>query len=220
MQTQIILGIEIAPSLYTKNEYIYEEGLSREESRISYLAYLEKELSNSSLSGLKPIYPGSWHFDINQIKVNELKEIIKDHLKDIDLSDYEEQCGCLCGGVVIKQDEKTMLTSSCCGDFSDLHNWEEIEEKLNDNWEHLWIGHPWVYYKSSGEDVGFSECVEKTLEDFKDIKIVFQLPKKEFFSQLKSLRKDLIQFELKIATALKEMGIVEAKGVADYMIRN
>jgi hypothetical protein len=113
-----------------------------------------------------------------------------------------------------------MLTSSCCGDFSDLQNWEEIEAKINEDWEHLWIGHPWVYYRSSGKDIGFSESVEKNLDDFEDIRIVFQLPKKEFFSQLKSLRKDLIQFEHRIATAIKEMGITEAKGIADFMIRN
>ena len=156
---ELINTIEISPYDYANAEYEYPNGSSKDFPD-EWDEFWKKCLADKNLENLKPIKKGSYLVNVNSIKNSELKEILKNELKEVELDDYEEQVGKICGGIVIKTGGEIRIEPTCCGDIGNLHSWEKIFENMNQDWRQLWIGHPWVFYRVENEMVEFSDYYE------------------------------------------------------------
>lgn len=138
---KLLNTIEIEPWDYAKNEY-ESPSVSKVENPKAWSDFWYKCISDSNLQNLQPIELGSYLVDINKIGEPELKTIIEKEIKGVDLSDFQEYVGQIIGGIVVLENEKIVLEPTCCGDISDIHNWEEIGNAELNKWTQLWIGHP------------------------------------------------------------------------------
>ena len=130
---ELINAIEISPDDYSINEYAWPEATSAAEP-LAWNTYWLKCISDSGLGNLKPVRNGSYLVAIDTIAIEELSIILNKALSDIDLEDYEEQVGKLCGGVVIKINNNPIIEPSCCGDLGNLSEWENIFSSEPNGW--------------------------------------------------------------------------------------
>lgn len=219
IRMKLLNTIEIEPWDYAKNEY-ESPSVSKAENPKGWSDFWYKCISDSNLQDLQPIELGSYLVDINKIGEPELKTIIEKELKDVDLSDYQEYVGQIIGGIVVLENEKIILEPTCCGDISDIQNWEEIGNAELNKWIQLWIGHPWIFYKRTDNYIAVSDYTDYNLEDFKDISEKHKFSEQELLSEIKISRKTQIEFENRISKILKEMGINNADEIAKLMTGN
>ena len=219
IRMKLLNTIEIEPWDYAKNEY-ESPSVSKAENPKGWSDFWYKCISDSNLQNLQPIELGSYLVDINKIGESELKTILKKELKDIDLSDFEEYVGQIVGGIVIVENDKIILEPTCCGDISDIQNWEEIEKSELDKWTQLWIGHPWVFYKKTNNHIALSDYTDYNLEDFKDITEKYKFSEQKLLSEIKSSRNNQIEFEKRISKVLAELKIDNANEIAKLMTGN
>ncbi|CAL2106377.1 conserved hypothetical protein [Tenacibaculum sp. 190524A02b] len=213
---ELLNTIEIEPWDYTENEYEFPN-ISRDKSPEKWSEFWYKCISDSKLQDFKPVELGSYLVDIESVKDSELKIILKNKLNEVDLSNYQEYVGQIVGGIVIKNKGKVIIEPTCCGDLSNIQNWEEIEKTELNKWTQLWVGHPWLFYKRNNDTVSFSEYTDFSLEDFKGMSEKFKLSEKELFAEIRSVRKGLNRFENRIKKALIEMGIENSDKIAKLM---
>jgi hypothetical protein len=216
---ELINTIEISPYDYVKGEYESPEG-SRSESADEWNQFWLKCISDQHLGNLKAIKKGSYLVDINLINGNELEEIIKKELEDVELDFFEDQIGRLSGGIVIKDDNVFCIEPQCCGDIEGTKEWEDIFAAQSYCWNQLWVGHPWIFYKRNNGMVEFSDYTELSLEEFKEIKSVFKVSEVELKHQIEKIRKEQNEFELKILKILNKMEIPNAERISKLMTGN
>ncbi|MFC4634498.1 hypothetical protein ACFO3O_11305 [Dokdonia ponticola] len=214
---KIVNTIEIEPLDYTDNEYAYPKTTKIKDPK-AWSDYWYRCISDSNLQNLEPIELGSYLVDINKIGDSELKIILQKELKDIDVSDVEEYVGQLIGGIVIIEHDKVIIEPSCCGDVSDIQNWESIETSKLDQWTQLWIGHPWLFYKRTDHNIILSDYTDYNLKDFKNISEKYKFSEQGLISEIKSSRKCLNDFKNRITRALEELEIDNAHKIAKLMI--
>jgi hypothetical protein len=97
---QLINTIEISPYDFSNKEYDYPNGSSIEFPD-EWNQFLKKCISDKNLGRLESIRKGSYLVDIRIINDDELEEILKNELKGIELSDFEEQVGKISGGIAL-----------------------------------------------------------------------------------------------------------------------
>ena len=216
---KLINTIEIEPSDYELNNYERPNG-TIEEKRDEWSELWFKCVSDSGLNNIKPIESGSWFVDISQLTKNDLEIIIKKHIEDVNLSNFEEEMVALSGGIVIQNNNEILIEPTCCGDISDIQNWEEIRNTELNKWTQLWIGHPWVFYKKKDNYITISDYTDYNLEDFKDISEKHKFSEQELLSEIKSSRNCQIDFENRISEILVEMEIKNANEIAKLMTEN
>ena len=122
---KLINTIEVAPYDYAKNEY----KLPNKTSALAPSEWKEfwlKCLTDSNLGGLKSIHEGSYLVDIETLKIEEITEILKKELQNIEFNDFADQVEHLCGGVAIELGGEIIIEPSCCGDLGNLSGWENI----------------------------------------------------------------------------------------------
>ncbi len=216
---QLINTIEINPYDYTDSECEYPN-VSLEDSPEAWDKFWRKCISDKNLENLKAIKTGSYLVDITSIGNTELEKIIKTELKEVDLADYEEQVGLICGGIVVKMENEIIIEPMCCGDIGNLHEWKNIINETSKNWKQLWIGHPWVFYKKENGIIEFSDYYESNLEDLKEIKSVLKIQEKDFITQFKLIKNQQIEFENRIQIILDKLAIKNSKEIAKLMTGN
>ena len=216
---ELINTIEINPYDYSNKEYEYPN-VSLSEFSNEWNEFWLKCISDKNLGNLKAIKKGSYLVDIEIINENELEEILKKELKDVELEDFEEQVGRLCGGIVVSENNMPLIEPTCCGDIGNIKEWESIFEKESKNWTQLWIGHPWIFYKKDNKIIEFSNYTDSNLEDFKDIITVIELSEIEVKTELKKIRKQQNNFECRIRKTLDKMGILNSERISKLMTGN
>jgi hypothetical protein len=210
---KLINTIEISPFNYSKNEYAYPNTTSAA-APSQWNSFWLKCLADSNLGGLKPIYEGSYLVDIETINFDELSEIIKKELAEIDSDDIADQIVQLCGGVAIELDNKIIITPSCCGDLGNLSGWEDIFSSALGVWQQIWIGHPWIFYKRVNGSVEISDYTDLNLEDFKDIKAIYTLPENALAEEVKKMRLVQNNFTEKVRSVLTQMNVANTDDIS------
>lgn len=219
VRLELINTIEINPYDYSISEYESPNGSSKDLPN-EWDKFWRKCLSDRNLQNLKSIRKGSYLVDVSSIKESELIEIIKSELKDVDIDDFEEQVGQICGGIVIRIDNEYPIEPSCCGDIGNINGWKEIIGNSNKDWQQLWIGHPWVFCRIVNDEIEFSDYYEANIEDIENIKAALKIPVKFLKSSLDRITEEQIEFEARIQIALDEMGIKNSKRIAKLMTGN
>lgn len=216
---QLINTIEISPYDFSNKEYDYPNGGSIEFPD-EWNQFWKKCISDKNLGRLEAIRKGSYLVDIRTINDDELAEILKNELKEVELSDFEEQVGKIYGGIVLEENTMIYIEPSCCGDIGDIKEWESIFEKELNKWNQLWIGHPWVYYRKDNGIIEFSNYTESNLEDLKDIEILIRVSEFDLQTELKQIREQQNGLEFRIRNVLDKMGIVNSEQISKLMTGN
>ena len=123
----------------------------------------------------------------------------------------------ICGGIVLKEGNTIYIEPSCCGDIGNINEWESIFEKELSEWNQLWIGHPWIYYRKANQIIEFSNYTELNPEDFKDNEILIRVYESDLQNELKRIRQQQNDFECRITKTLKKMGIADAEQFSKLM---
>ncbi|MDI9310543.1 MAG: hypothetical protein QM535_10025 [Limnohabitans sp.] len=216
---KLINTIEISPYDYSEKEYEYPKGSSLELPD-EWNEFWIKCISDKKLGNLTAIKKGSYLVDIEAINDEELEEIVKNELKEVELDDFEEQISKIFGGIVIIENEISLIEPTCCGDIGNLIEWESIFEVKSNTWHQLWIGHPWLFYKKEKGYVDFSNYTELNLDNFEDIKSKFQFSEEELKKEIERIRIGQNTFEKRIRTILNKLGINNSERIAKLMTGN
>jgi hypothetical protein len=208
---RLINTIEINPYDFSTGEY---------ESSVEKDQFWIKCISGKNLGRLKAIKKGSYLVDIGTINDDELEEILKNELKDVELPDIEEQVGSISGGIVLEESDVIYIEPNCCGDIGDIKGWEDILEKKPTEWNQLWIGHPWVYCRNNNGIIEFSDYTESNPEDFTNIKVLIGISEVEIQKELEKIRLQQNDFECRIKKTLDKMGIENSEQISKLMTGN
>lgn len=216
---KLLNTIEISPYDYANSEYEHPKGSVLELSE-EWNKFWKRCISDKNLGKLNAIRKGSYLVDIETISDNELEEIVKNKLKEVDLEDYEEQVSKMDGGIVICENNTFLIEPTCCGDIGNIKEWEHIFDDKSSDWFQLWIGHPWVFYKRENDKIEFSDYTESNLKNSKDIRSKFHFLAEELKKELERIRAQQNHFEIRIRKALDKMGITDSEHISKLMTGN
>lgn len=216
---QLINTIEISPYDFSNEEYEYPNGSSIEFPD-EWNQFWKKCISDKNLGSLESIRKGSYLVDIRTINDDELAEILKIELKDVELLDYEEQVRGIYGGIVLEENSTIYIEPSCCGDIGNIKEWKSISDSKLNKWNKLWIGHPWVYYRKVNGFIEFSNYTESNPESLKDFEISIRVSELELQTELKKVSEHQKEFEFSIRKTLEKMGIANAEQLSKLMTGN
>lgn len=151
--------IEFEPYRFAKSDLLPD--LSTNEA--NYL-YWKQSLAESNID-IEPITKNSWLVDVENISDSVLSVLLEKYTENFDSDDeLEDYLQRIPGGVVIFEEDNPIITPNCCSDLGNLNNWESIFISENNNWEMLWIGHPYVYYRRQNGMIEFSEKTEGNVD--------------------------------------------------------
>jgi hypothetical protein len=216
---KLLNTIEVSPYNYSDTEYEYPSR-SSSEFPDEWNEFWIRCISDKNLGNLCAIRKGSYFVDIETINDNELEEIVKNELKEVELEDFEEQVSRICGGIVIIENNISLIEPTCCGDIGNIKEWESIFEDKSNGWNQLWIGHPWVFYKKENGNIEFSDYTDLNLEDFKDIKSKFQFAEEELKKEVEKIRSQQNRFEHRIHKILDKIGIINSERISKLITGN
>lgn len=216
---ELINTIEISPYDYANSDYKYPVGNSKDYPE-EWEKFWHRCLADKNLENLKAIKTGSYLVDITSIQNEELEVIVKNELKDIELEDYKDQVGSLCGGIVLKINQEFLIEPTCCGDIGNIWEWEKMLKEKAESWRQLWIGHPWIFYRKVKEKIEFSDYYEANIEDLINVQPILEIQVEELKSKLKTVKNQQIEFENKISVILKNLRIKNSKQIAKLLAGN
>ncbi len=141
--------IELEPGPFSKRTLEFPTG-PVSEMPDAWQDYWLASLSVSEISGVRPIYPGSWHVSTSSLTESQLEKILHVIIDEwggvSELNDPDSR-PVLSGGLALSSSDRTEIAPNCCGDLGDIENWKEAASFRKSEWEMLWIGHPWLSMK-------------------------------------------------------------------------
>ena len=139
--------IELEPGAFSKQSHDMPSG-SAAELPEEWDMYWRTSLLDSGISGINPIVPGSWHVpttDMNSAHLEKVLRVIIDEWGGILSLDDSDSKPILNGGLALSAVEQDILIEpTCCSDLGDVANWKVAASCEKEEWEMLWIGHPFL----------------------------------------------------------------------------
>lgn len=163
------------------------------------------------------IEKGSYFVDTEIIDDENLQIILTEFLEEIDLDDFEDSIISFNGGIVLMENEKVLIKPMCCGDLRDISEWRKIFENSSKDWTVLQIGHPWVFYKKENGKVQFSDYTELNLEDFVNIKPIFEIDELELKMEFDKIKNHPVNFKNKVLKILNSMKLKNAEPISELI---
>ncbi|MGB1242325.1 MAG: hypothetical protein ACPG49_07380 [Chitinophagales bacterium] len=166
--------LQFSPSDFDALNYPFEDCNYSPERKYNYW---KKILSSNGLPNLEPMEKGFEYVKVSEIDDESLETLVKLNLVDISeyrcsVEDLEEETGetesegisptSFGGGVVMTSQDKMVITPQCCYSLQDYKEWTRI--KPNNGFQLIWIGHPWMYYKTQGDNILFTRLIEKVFD--------------------------------------------------------
>lgn len=219
---KLINTIEISPLRYAKEEFELPEISDYPDPEEWYTKW--EEVASRLNFNFKTIQKGSYLVDIEDIDDDNLELIVQARLKDIDFDDPEvlDHILALDGGIVLMMDDEIKIAPNCCSDIGNSDEWQRIFQKESSDWSDLWIGHPWIFYKKENGKIKFSDYSDENLQDFKDIKAIFEVDEYQLKTEFEKVMQQQINFKNRILEILRKMEINEAEKISELLagIRN
>src|SRR5262245_1114645 len=104
-------------------------------------------LADSGISGLMPIYRGSWHVPTREFTdpalIRRMLEVIFRNLSEAGFS-VDLECLPLDGGLALRFRSQVLIEPGCCADLGDVGGWRKAVGHKEAKWENVSNGHPWV----------------------------------------------------------------------------
>lgn len=202
---KLINTIEISPLRYSKEEFELPE-ISDYPDPEKWFTKWEEAVSQLNFN-FETIEKGSSLVDIETIDDENLIMIVETTMEDMESDKSEEDIDIMAfdGGIVLKIEDKILIQPNCCGDISNIEDWENIFKTPTSEWRMLWIGHPWVFCKRENGKVFFSEYTESNVEDVENIKIVAEVEESELKTELEKVIIQQVNLKSRILSVLKKM---------------
>lgn len=148
-----------------------------------YGNFWKKVMEHYGMENLEPIEKGSNHVRTIDIDDASLKAFIKLQLmRKLDTTfdkinseietlilenkgeEYEKEriFYSVDGGVALFREKEILITPQCCYSMHDYKEWTSIEP--TNDFRMIWIGHPWLYYKTKGEVFYLTGLIEKSFQ--------------------------------------------------------
>lgn len=157
---RLVPVVELEPREFSAQEHPRPSGSVLETSE-GWGRYWQDCLADSGITGLSPLYPGSWHVPVRELEDGEtLGKILRTLVGDsIDLESPVDMEGCpvLAGGLALFSEGKLLVTPTCCSDLGNLSEWRDAAGHRDSEWRMLWIGHPWLSVRYEGNLLVLSE---------------------------------------------------------------
>ena len=142
--------IELEPGTFSKQDHSMPSG-SAKEMPDEWGEYWRDSLADSGVSGISPIVPGSWHVSTSDLTSSQLEKVLRvilDEWGGISSLNDPDSRPVLNGGLALRSDEQgVFIEPTCCSDLGNTANWKEAASFEGEQWEMLWIGHPWLSMK-------------------------------------------------------------------------
>ena len=213
---RLINTIEINPYDFCDQEYAYPNDTT-DNAAEAWDQFWRKCISDKNLGGLTAIIKGLYLVDISTINQDELEEILKRILNKVDPTDVADQVIAIIGGIVLEADNQIYINPSCCGDISNIGEWEAIFNNKPDEWHKLWIGHPWIYYRKHNGMIEFSDYCDLSPEDFKDTKVLVSVSEADLQQEVERVKTQQLSFRDSIRNTLDKMGIEDAGPISQIL---
>ena len=176
------------------------------------------EYFGEKLFSIEPISTDYNHlFNLSEFTNSDIDDLIDLNIKGKNLDELEEELYNLCGGIVIQRDDEILVSPSCCGDLSDIYNWEDIKSNNSNEWTKIWIGHPWIFYKKIENQVQISDYSENDNPKIEDKNIRFAISLNELETNLEEMRNIQLLFQNKLSERLERKKIKNFEQVAERM---
>lgn len=167
--------------------------------------YWRASLLDSNISGIDPIVPGSWHVstsDIDSAQLEKVLRVIIDGCGGMLSLDDSDSKPVLSGGLALSANEQDIIVEpTCCSDLGDIDNWKAAASYEKEEWEMLWIGHPWVSVKFQHPWLLLSE-----LHESNDPVERWSVKPLELKEAIVSAESELFRFSERIASILDGWG--------------
>lgn len=212
----LINVIEISPLLYTKDDFELPESSDYPDPEEWHFNW--EEAASKLNFNFKTIEKGSHVADIETIDDENLQMILKARLEDME-DDPEEGIFTLAfdGGIALEKDSKIYIQPMCCGDMSDLKNWQDLLANSSREWKTLWIGHPWVLYRKENGKISFSEYTESNEIDPEKIKILVEVEESELKAEVEKAVQRQINFKNRVLIMLKKINAKNPERMAELL---
>lgn len=155
--TNVILQpvVELLPSVFDENDYPFKYRATIEERYLYWKSIMQK----NGLPNLEPIEKGSNFVALSDFDEASLTTFMEYVLAGVDPEEKIFIVGN--GGVVMKSGEQLVVAPQCCISMEDYKEWTQLKQSTE--FCHIWIGHPWMYYKTVADNIYFTGLIEKDM---------------------------------------------------------
>src|SRR5262245_57991904 len=112
-----------------------------------WYCYWLESLADSGITGLIPIYRGSWHVPTREFTdpavLRRVLEVTFQNLSEAGFT-VDLECMPLLGGIALRCQAHVLVEPGCCGDLGDVVGWRRAVSYRGPEWQSLSNGHPWV----------------------------------------------------------------------------
>ena len=191
--------LELEPSIFKNPDRAYPLSYSTEISE----KFWRDCLKDSGIIDLKPYEPASWFVRLSDVtKSTYLETIISKHLEDTERELLEEiDFLALIGGYAFEYRDIIILPTCCC-DLGNISEWEAAANCKNKESGDIWIGHPWLTYRSQDDVIEITQTTEYEESPQPEI---FEIPQKELVIAVAKAKEELQQLEKDIIPIAKKI---------------
>jgi hypothetical protein len=143
---ELIPVLKFEPFQFAAEDRSSPSGIYEDMPEEWYRYWLES-LADSGITGLMPIYRGSWHVPTREFTdpalLGTVLELIFRNLSEAGFS-IDLECVPLLGGLALRYQTQVLIEPGCCADLSDIAGWRRAVGYRQARWENVSNGHPWV----------------------------------------------------------------------------
>lgn len=213
---KLINVIEIYPLKYSKEESELPDSSAFPDSEIWYKEWVK---SASSLNfNFTPIDNDSYFVDVDMVDDENLEIILGMDFKGFKPAELEEDTlTAFDGGIALMENDKAWVLPTCCGDIGNIKEWKKILEDKTEEWNELWIGHPWIFYKKVNGKIQLSDYSDVDIKDAKNIQTRIEVGELELKTELEKAEKQQINFKNRISKILEKMDIKNFDRISEIL---
>lgn len=165
--------------------------------------WFHKVTTSMGFEELQTVSPSSYFVEIEKVSKNNLKLFLEKHLEREKENEMDEMLR-LGGGTILFESGKELFSPNCCTDITDYNNW--INLKHSENFETIWIGHPWVLYKTVADNIYLTDYIEANGDELGVESIKYKVNFPLFLKEASSLTSKMNHFEKRVKDCLQELG--------------
>lgn len=205
------LALDFSPFDLLSSEQLEEANKYRNESY-----YFERSIKLAGYKSIKPIHPKSFYVNVKEINSNDLKLFLKKHLENEEENEMDEMLR-IKGGTIVLNSNDLIFNPTCCTDITDFENWINLEK--TEVFKSIWIGHPWVLYKTNNEKIYLTDYIEANGDVTDDSKIKYEISYEDYSNKTQMLKITMNEFEKEVLRCLKEIGVKDYDKVTECILK-
>jgi hypothetical protein len=143
---ELIPVLKFEPYLFAAEGRSSPSGIYADMPEEWYRYWLES-LVDSGITGLAPIYRGSWHVPTREFTDLALLGIVLERIfRQLSEAGFsiDLECMPLLGGLALRTQSEVLIEPGCCADLSDIAGWRQAVGYRQAKWANVSNGHPWV----------------------------------------------------------------------------